>query len=497
MKNVILFLLLIVNCNFTFAQTTRQKDSAFVKNNYTKFEFRIPMRDGIKLFTQVYIPKDASAMNVYPMLLQRTCYNIAPYGLDNYSESLFYSRNMMYEKYIFVDQDVRGRYMSEGEWTNMTPQKSVKKSNLDVDESTDTYDTIDWLVKNINNNNGKVGMYGISYPGFYAAVGALSGHSALVAVSPQAPVSDFFFEDFHHNGAFTLGYGLTFPVFGVQHPQPTTADWYQNSFPKIKIKDGFNWYKKQTPLSELGKNYTDNFFWKEHVEHPNYDDFWQKRSIIPHLKDKKNMPAMMMVGGWFDAEDVLGPLNIYKTLEKSNGGSYNTLVMGPFGHGEWTNETGNHMHSNIYFGDSISTFFQRQIEIKFFNHFLKGKADGNTGLPEAYLFDTGKKEWMKFAKWPISTSKKVKYYLNSEGQLSTTKALGFSEFLSDPNKHVPYTENNKQLLGFTPRAYMSEDQRFAGRRPDVLIFETPVLENDVSIGGEIMAKLKISILNER
>ncbi len=487
-----LFFLFFISSPFLFAQNIRNLDSAFVRNNYTKFEYRIPMRDGVNLFTQVYVPKDASPANLYPMLMQRTCYSIAPYGLDNYSKSLFYSRNMMYEKYIFVDQDVRGRYMSEGEWTNMTPQKTIKKSNKDVDESTDTYDTIDWLVKNINNTNGKVGMYGISYPGFYSAAGALSGHPALVAVSPQAPVSDFFFEDFHHNGAFTLGYGLTFPVFGLQHSQPTTSDWFSNSYPKIAIKDGFDWYKKQTPLSEFGKNYPDNFFWKEHVDHPNYDEFWQSRSIIPHLKDKKNMPAMMMVGGWFDAEDVLGPLNIYKTLEKSNGGSYNTLVMGPFGHGEWASETGNHMHSNIYFGDSISTFYQRQIEIKFFNHFLKGKGDGNTGLPEAYLFDTGKKEWMKYAKWPISTAKKVKYYFNSEGQLTTSKSLGFSEYLSDPNKPVPYTENNKQVLGFTPRAYMSEDQRFAGRRPDVLVFETPVLENNVTIGGEIMAKLLVA-----
>ena len=492
MKNVTAFFLLFFNFAFTFAQITKQKDSAFVKNNYTKFEYRIPMRDGTKLFTQVYVPKDASAANLYPMLMQRTCYSIAPYGLDNYSKSLFYSRNMMYEKYIFVDQDVRGRYMSEGEWTNMTPQKTTKKSNLDVDESTDTYDTIDWLIKNINHNNGKVGMYGISYPGFYSAAGALCGHPSLVAVSPQAPVSDFFFEDFHHNGAFTLGYGLTFPVFGIQHPQPTTSDWYEGGFPKIETKDGFNWYKKQSPLSELGKNYSNNFFWKELVDHPNYDEFWQSRSIIPHLKNKKNMPAMMLVGGWYDAEDVLGPLSIYKTLEKSNGGTYNTLVMGPFGHGEWARETGNHMHSNIYFGDSISTFYQRQIEIKFFNHFLKDKGDGASGLPEAYLFDTGKKEWMKYAKWPISTAKKVNYYLNANGQLATSKSAGFSEFLSDPNKPVPYTENNNQLLGFTPRAYMSEDQRFAGRRPDVLVFETPVLENDVTIGGEIMAKLLVS-----
>jgi uncharacterized protein len=473
-----------------FAQEAA-KDAEFVKANYTKFQFEIPMRDGVKLFTQIYVPKDASATNTYPFLMQRTCYDISPYGKDEYPGKLFYSRYMMYEKYIFVEQDVRGRYKSEGVFTNMTPHIADKKGNKDIDEASDTYDTIDWLIKNVPNNNGRVGQYGISYPGFYTIAGALCGHPALKASSPQAPVSDFFFEDFHHNGAFTLGYGLTFPVFGVQHPQPTTTSWYDATFPKVNTRDGFDWYKSMTPLSKFTEAYPDNFFWKEHVEHPNYDEFWQKRSIIPHLKTAKNLPAIMTVGGWFDAEDIVGPLNIYKTLEKNNGGSANTLVMGPFGHGDWSRDAGKTMHSNIYFGDSVAQSYQRDIEMKFFKHHLKGNG-GSDGLPEAHLFNTGLKKWQDFNEWPAKNAVKQTYFLAKNGKLSDKPGRSASEFISDPNKPVPYTEDNKQILGFTPRAYMSEDQRFAGRRTDVLVFETDVLTEDLTLGGEIMAKLKVS-----
>lgn len=474
--------------------TIAQQDSAFVVDNYVKYEYQIPMRDGVKLFTVVYVPKDASANNKYPFLMQRTCYSVAPYGKDKYARQLFYSRNMMREKYIFVNQDVRGRWMSEGTWTNMTPHITDKKTKNEVDEASDTYDTIDWLLNNVQNNNGKVGQYGISYPGFYTIAGALCGHPALKAASPQAPVSDFFFDDFHHNGAFTIGYGLTFPVFGIQHPQPTTESWYDDKFPKVETADGFEWYKSISPLKNLGKSYEGNFFWKEHVDHPNYDDFWQKRSIVPHLKNLKNAPALMVVGGWYDAEDLYGPLTIYKNLEKNNPGIYNTIVMGPFGHGDWARERGHHMHSNIYFGDSVATYFQKNIEMKFFKHFLKDAGDGKSGLPEAYLFDTGKKEWKQFSEWPVKSSEKLSFYLRKDGKLGTELPVdkGFSEFISDPAKPVPYTEDPKQILGFTPRAYMSEDQRFAGRRTDVLTFETDVLTEDVTLGGEIMANLKIS-----
>ena len=495
MKKLSILLSICLLSFLTKAQTmtVAQQDSAFVRENYVKTQFQIAMRDGVKLFTNVYTPKDASPTNQYPIVMQRTCYDVAPYGKDDYPKMLYYSRYMMREKFIFVEQDVRGRWMSEGIWTNMTPQNDHKTTKTDVDESSDTYDTIDWMVKNLPNNNGKVGQYGISYPGYYTVTGALSGHPALKAASPQAPVSDFYFDDFHHNGAFTVGYGLTFPVFGVQHPKPMTDSWYDDKYPKVTSLDGFDWYKSMTPLKNFTKVYGDNFFWQETINHPNYDEFWQKRNILPHLKNVKNLPAMMLVGGWFDAEDVTGPLNIYKTIEKNNANAYNTLVMGPFGHGDWARERGHSMHSNIYFGDSVATYFQKNMELKFFKHFLKESGDGKTGLPEAYLFDTGKKEWREFSEYPVKTVQKVDFYLNPDGKIVTGIAgKGFSEYISDPAKPVPYTEDPKQITGFTPRNYMSEDQRFAGRRTDVLVFETDILTADMTLGGEIMANLKIS-----
>ncbi|GAB3567332.1 CocE/NonD family hydrolase [Spirosoma luteolum] len=480
----------------------------FVRDNFQKMEVDIPMRDGVKLHTNIYVPKDASGSNKYPFLMQRTCYSVAPYGADAYPNSLGPSGTLMRDKYIFVYQDVRGRWMSEGTWTNMTPtvtdgpsdatQKKrgkapARQSAMAVDESSDTYDTIEWLLKNVPNNNGRVGQWGISYPGFYTIAGAVAAHPALKASSPQAPVSDFFFDDFHHNGAFIQAYLFTFPVFGVQHPGPTTKPWYASQVINTGTKDGYQWQYDLGPLKNADKYYKDNFYWQETVEHPNYDEFWQKRSIIPHLNNMR--PALMTVGGWFDAEDLYGPLTIYKTVEKNNPNTYNTLVMGPFGHGRWSRETGHTLHSNVYFGDSIATFYQRNIEAKFFDHFLKGAGDGKTGLPEAYLFDTGAKAWKTFDKWPAAAAQPMQFALSSSGRLqtgNTGSTSTFSEFVSDPMKPVPYTEDNTTTTGFTPHNYMSEDQRFASRRPDVLTFQTDVLTEDMTVAGEILAKLNVS-----
>lgn len=472
---------------------SRVQDSLFVRENYQKFEYQIPMRDGTKLFATVYVPKDASEKNKYPILMQRTCYSVSPYGANEYELMISPSRYAMREKYIVVYQDVRGRWMSEGTWTNMTPHLPNKKGKKEVDEASDTYDTIEWLLKNVKNNNGRVGQWGVSYPGYYTIAGALAQHPALKASSPQAPIADFFFDDFHHNGAFTLSYFLTYPVFGVQTSKPTPDSWYNDTFPKSPTPDGFEFYSRLGSLKNGEKYYPNNFFWKETVEHPNYDEFWQKRNILPHLKDVKH--AVMTVGGWFDAEDLYGPLNVYKTLEKNNNGIYNTLVMGPFGHGDWAREQGKHYHNQIYFGDSISSFYQREIELKFFNHFLKGAGDGKTGLPEAYLFDTGKKQWRTFSEYPVKSSKKANLYFQENEKLSfsaPTKAEAFSEYISDPNKPVPSSENLKGMMGFTPRAYMSEDQRFAAKRTDVLSFETDVLVEDMTLGGEITVNLNFS-----
>ena len=489
------------------AQAQLTTTGNFVRDNYQKFEYKIPMRDGTMLHTNVYVPKDASPTSRYPFLMQRTCYSVAPYGPDNYPAQVGPSATLMGEKYIFVYQDVRGRWASEGTWTNMTPavtdqqpaevskkkgKAPARQSALAVDESSDTYDTIEWLLKNVPNNNGRVGQWGISYPGFYTAASLPNAHPALKAASPQAPVSDFFFDDFHHNGAFIQAYLFTYPVFGVQHPQPTTEAWYNKDFIKTGTTDGFQFQYDLGPLKNVQKYYKDNFYWQETVEHPNYDEFWQKRGILPHLKNIK--PAVMTVGGWFDAEDLYGPLNIYKTVEKNSPGTYNTLVMGPFGHGRWSRETGHTLHSNVYFGDSIATFYQRNIEARFFNHFLKGAGDGKTGLPEAYLFNTGRNEWRTFEKWPAADAQTVQYSLASNGQLARQPGNvgSYSEFISDPMKPVPYTEDITTTQGFTPFNYMSEDQRFASRRPDVLTFQTDVLTEDMTLGGEIMAKLKVS-----
>jgi putative CocE/NonD family hydrolase len=474
---------------FILSMAQNKQPDTFVKDNFIKKEIYIPMRDGVKLFTSVYIPKDISGKNKYPFLMQRTCYSVTPYGENEYRSKLGPNPYLMNDKYIFVYQDVRGRYMSEGTFTNMTPQVD-HKTKKDVDESTDTYDTIDWLVKNIKDNNGKAGQYGTSYPGFYTAVGVLAQHPALVASSPQAPISDFWNDDFLHNGKIMLGYFRTFPVFGVQKTKPENKAWYNDSMIKATSEDGLKFYRDMGTLKEgYEKYYRNNFFMTEIMNHPNYDDFWQKRSLLPHLKNVNH--AVMTVGGWFDAEDLSGPLNIYKTIEKTSPKAKNTIVMGPFSHGAWAYEQGKHFHNQIYFGDSIATYYQKNLETKFFNHYLKGNTRQDAGLPEAMMYDTGAKQWREFASYPPKEAKKVNFYL-SGGTLKSSAGTGFSEYYSDPNNPVLSSDNLKDFNGFTPRNYMSEDQRFAEGRPDVLTFTTDALAEDLTLAGEIMAKLNIA-----
>ncbi|EON79465.1 Glutaryl-7-ACA acylase [Lunatimonas lonarensis] len=446
------------------------------------------MRDGVHLHTVVYTPKDKS--KAYPILMQRTPYSAGPYGEGNFRTSIAPSPYLMEDGYIVVYQDVRGRWMSEGAYDNMRPTLPVRNNkSKEIDESTDTFDTIDWLLKNVKNHNGKVGMWGISYPGFYSAAALPFAHPNLKAVSPQAPIGDFYFDDFHHNGAYFLSYWLATTVFGYQKPGPTDEPWYEMVDPGTR--DGYQFFMDMGSLKNADKYYgEDNFFWQQLKENPDYNEFWQKRSIIPHLKDIK--PAVMTVGGWFDAEDLYGPLSIYKTIEKNSESAYNTLVMGPWSHGDWAGEPGAQTVSSMYFGDSLSTWYQKEIEFVFFDHFLKGPGDGKTGLPEAYLFDTGTNQWETFAQWPPKEARKVNYYLQDEGKLTTEQpdGFGYQEFISDPKKPVPYSQDIK--LNFTPRKYMADDQRFAARRPDVLVFETDVLDEDITLGGEIMARLRVS-----
>ncbi len=488
-----LFVSLLI-LSFSFVSIHAQdKDSLFVREHYDKTEVRIPMRDGKKLFAVVYTPKDKS--KTWPILLNRTCYNASNY--TNFKLHGHPSKYLVEDGYILVFQDVRGRYMSEGEFTTMTPNipGNNPKNKKDIDESSDTWDTIDWLIKNIKGNNGKVGMFGISYPGFYTAAALPDAHPALKACSPQAPIADFFFDDFHHMGAYLQSYTGAFAVFGYQKKDTTRENWFLPELMRLfsrQPKDGYDFHLSLGPLKNITEKYHyDNFFWNEVISHPNYDTFWQKRNLLPHLNNIK--PAVLTVGGWFDAEDLYGPLNIYKTIEKTSPAAKNTIVMGPWGHGDWASEKGKSTHNHIYFGDSISTFFMREIEKPFFTYHLKGAGDDN--LPEAYMFNTGKKEWQKFEKWPPVEIPPVELYFGENGRLSINKPLNNDavfEYISDPAKPVPYTSQTEGFT-FTPRSYMSDDQRDAGRRPDVLSFETEVLTDDVTIAGEILAKLKVAI----
>ena len=454
-----------------------------VADHYTKTEVDIPMRDGIKLHTTIYSPKDTSKK--YPMLMQRTPYSSRPYGKDKLRSKIGPNEFLMKEGNIIIYQDVRGRWMSEGVYDNMRAYIPNKKKKQ-IDESSDTYDTIDWLVKNVPNTNGKVGIWGISYPGFYATYSLLDAHPALKAVSPQACIGDFFFDDFHHNGAYLLSYWRATSVFGYMKDKPTDASWYK--FPQLPTQDQYQFFLDAGPLSNLDTYYKeDNIFWTQLKDHPNYDEFWQKRGIIQHLKDIK--PAVMVVGGLFDAEDLYGPFETYKNIEKSSK-NYNSVVFGPWSHGDWARSKKRQAIGNVYFGDDISLEFQRDIETKFFNHFLKGNGKKDTGLPEARVYDTGERKWNEFAAWPPQNTSKKTMYLTDSNHLSETPSNGKIDFISDPNKPVPYSEDIK--MGFTPRKYMTDDQRFAARRPDVLVFETPVLEEDMTLAGEILAKLQVA-----
>jgi uncharacterized protein len=494
MKFILSFLLLLVSV--VGSALAQMPDSIYIQKNYDKTEVLIPMRDGVKLFTSIYTPKDKS--KAYPFLMQRTCYSVAPYGADKFRKRLGPNKYLMQEGYIFVYQDVRGRWMSEGVFDNMTPNipGNDKKNKTAVDESSDTWDTIDWLLKNIKGHNGNVGQYGISYPGFYTAAGIPDAHPALKASSPQAPIADFFFDDFHHNGAYLQSYTAAFGVFGYQHEKPTSTSWYNDKMDRFRdtpTKDGYDFNLRLGSLKNVtAKYHHDNFFWQQIIDHPNYDEFWQKRNLLPHLTNVKH--AVMTVGGWFDAEDLYGPLNIYKTIERTSPGAQNSIVMGPWAHGQWSvPETGKLTHNHIFFGDSINTFYQREVERKFFNFHLKGT--GATELPEALVFDTGKKEWRRFDAWPPREIPKARLYFGEKGQLSINKPLdqqAVFEYISDPAKPVPYTSQTEGLV-FTPRFFMSDDQRDAARRPDVLTFETGELTEDVTLAGEIMARLKVSM----
>ena len=460
-----------------------------VKATYTKYEYRIPMRDGTRLFTAVYVPKDAS--KTYPLLLTRTPYSLKPYGADQYRENLGPSPLFAKAGYIFVYQDVRGRWMSEGDFVDMRPHLAVKREPTQFDESTDTWDTIDWLIKHVPSHNGKVGMMGISYPGFYTSAGMIDAHPALVACSPQAPIVDWFVgDDWHHNGAIQLPHVFNFMAkHGHKRPEPSKN--IDHKFDH-ETPDAYDFFLRLGPLPNADAKYFkgDVPFWNEVMSHPNYDEFWKARNLRPHLKEIR--PAVMTVGGWFDAENLFGAIETYKQIESSSPKTNNILVMGPWIHGGWSRGDGDAL-GHVSFNAKTAEYYREQIEFPFFEFHLKG--EGKPTHPEAWVFETGTNVWRKYESWPPKNFVSKSYYFQSAGRLSsespteTDKNAGFDEYLSDPAKPVPYLE--KTTIGMAPE-YMTADQRHASRRPDVLVYQTEIFEEDRIIGGPIEVELNVS-----
>ncbi len=469
--------------------------AAWIKANYTKSEYRIPMRDGVKLFTCVYVPKDAGEHHTYPILFTRTPYTVAPYGEDQYKPVLGPSELFARSKYIFVYQDVRGRFLSEGTYVDMRPYIAVKKSPQDVDESSDAYDSIAWLIKNIPFNNGRVGAWGVSYPGFYAVMAAIDAHPALQAVSPQAPVSDWFLgDDFHHNGALYLPQMFRF-MFTFGQPRPELTTKWPNPLERAPTPDGYIFFLGNVePLSNVDARYYHHKvpWWEDVVQHPNYDSFWKARSTPQYLKNIR--PAMLTVGGWFDAEDLWGTLHSYQSAHAASPHGDVKLVMGPWFHGGWARTDGDHL-GNVWFNGKQSIFYREKIEFPFFEHHLKGAPDPQ--LPAAYVFETGSNQWKSYDVWPPKQAKRAALYLGPNGHTSSlsppsspsaavrprpSAAADFDEYISDPAKPVPFTTATD--IGMT-REHMTDDQRQPGRRTDVLVYQTPPLTGDVTIVGPI------------
>ena len=480
---LIFFSAIALTCLAQYSQ-----DSAWIRENYVKKEVYITMRDGTRLFTSILAPKDTTVK--HPILLTRTPYSCAPYGEDKFpSYWNSYYRYYLREGYIMVKQDVRGRWMSEGQFVDVRPFNTEKKTDKEIDEASDTYDAIDWMVKNIAGNNGNVGVFGISYPGFYSTMAALSGHPALKAVSPQAPVTEWFIgDDFHHNGAFFQMDAFAFySSFGKPRPQPTTAGPAPFNF---QSSDNYLFFLQNSPLSKLTKLMGDSIaFWKDLMTHPDYDTFWKARNTRNFVTNVK--PAMLIVGGLFDAEDCFGAWNLYKAIETRSPSTNNRIVMGPWYHGQWASSDGSHL-GYVNFHSNTSFWYQNNIELPFFNYYLKENRVAPK-LAEATVFFSGANQWKEFNAWPPSNTENRSLYFHSGGKLSWTKPSGsnqFTEYTSDPSKPVPYSEDVH--LGRTAE-YMIDDQRFASRRPDVLTFETEILNEDITLAGAVVADLITSI----
>jgi putative CocE/NonD family hydrolase len=467
------------------ANAQDEPDSVFIRKNYTKHEYRIPMRDGIKLFTSAYVPKDTTER--HPILLQRSPYSAGPYGEDRYIRYMSnLSRQYWHRKYIIVVQDVRGRFMSEGTFMNVRPLIPEKKSVNDIDESSDAYDTVEWLVANIPGNNGRVGIKGISYPGGYSTMASIDAHPAVKATSPQAPVSEWMGgDDFFHNGALLISHAFDFFVgFGWPRPEPTKIDFrpFDPGTP-----DGYDFYMRLGALPNANIRYMHDSveIWNDIMEHGTWDDFWKARSVLPHLKNIR--PATLVVGGWYDTENLFGALHTYAEIEKNNPSNHNSLVIGPWCHTAWA---ANDLDSlgPIKYGSNLSKFFAEELEVPFFEYYLRD--EGTLKIPEAAVFLTGANEWKMLDSWPQKDVEVKNLYITAGENLGYTPPSPndreYTEYISDPAKPVPYTS---EITGWYNPSFMVEDQRFASRRPDVVVFKTEILNENVTIAGPIKVHL--------
>lgn len=453
---------------------------------YRKIEYMIPMRDGVRLYTSVYVPTDKPGR--HPILLQRTPYSAGPYGPDAMRQNFGGSPKFREAGYIYAYQDVRGRYMSEGEFVHMRPQLLMKWMPHDIDESTDTYDTIEFLINNVPDNNQRVGIWGISYPGGYAALGTIDNHPALKASSPQAPTTDWFLgDDFHHKGVFFLQDAFSFlsRFDGTRVGNPPR---YQPIFNFDIEGDAYQFYLNLGPLRETNSERYFNHksqWWNDMMRNGHFNEFWQARSVQNNMN---NITAgVLTVGGWYDAEDLFGPLAIYEQTEKRNPGIFNAICMGPWPHGGWAGGSGDRL-GDVLFGSETSVYYREEIEWPFFDAFLRG--NGRPDLPEAIMFEGGNNVFRTFDAWPPRAARPATYYFASGKSLSTVRpnSVGHDAYESDPMNPVPYEGGT---LRGRSRTYMIADQRFASARPDVLTYQTGELSEDVTWAGPVHANLFI------
>lgn len=469
-----------------FGQSSAAPETEFnIRESYTKYEYRIPMRDGKKLFTSVYVPKDQS--KTYPFLIQRTPYSAAPYGVDEYPRRLGPAPELLKLGYIFVTQDVRGRYMSEGTFIEMTPHKVVKGPK-DFDESTDMYDTAEWLLKNVPYNNGRIGLWGNSYPGFFVSASIIDSHPAIKAASPQAPVTDYYMgDDSYHNGAFMLASNFGFYTSFKQQDTPTLPPKSRVPF-DFGTQDGYEFYLKVGTLADIIKltSADKNSLFASQAVNDTYSDYWQSRDISRHLKNIKT--AVLTVGGWYDLEDPVGPLKTYREIGKNNKGIFNSLVMGPWSHGGWLRYDGAKL-GHVDFGFKTADWYRKNILVPFFEKHLKDKE--GVKVAEANVFETGTNVWRQYSQWPPASTQSKMLYLKAGGKLGWIQdsIKGFDEYISDPAKPVPYT--NAVTIN-VPQEYVVGDQRFAASRTDVLVYQSDVLEEDITIVGPVRPKLFVS-----